>query len=291
MVQPTISVAVATRNRPASLERVLSSLRAQQPQPYEVIVGDDSSDEFAPDVRAVVEGHGYTYTTSPRRGLYANRNATALKCSGSHVRTMDDDHEFPDGHWARCEEAVREDPASVWIIGEIVPAQGLLRPDEPPGELHPRGFATPPRNPDDTWALADGASIYPASIFSSGVLYCEAFRFGLAFQEFGSRLHYLGYRIRYLRGTHIVHHADATSLGLDPMEDLAAKAFATLSHSFRYQPSLANKARTSAELARQAVPRGAPGLRAVARGYRAFREARAPLAAAKAQRPLSPRAG
>jgi glycosyltransferase involved in cell wall biosynthesis len=271
VAEPKISVAVATRNRPDSVDRLLSSLRAQEPQPYEVIVGDDSTDQFAPAVRRIVERHRYSYSRAPQRGLFANRNATAQLCTGTHIRTMDDDHEFPQGHWARCEEVVREDSESVWIIGETVPTEGLLDPDRPPGELHPRGFALPPRDPDDTWAISDGASIYPASIFRSGIRFSEAFRFGLGFQEFGSRLHWLGYRIRYLRGTYVIHHMEPTHLGRDLAEDLAAKAFATISFSYRHQPTLWNKARTSAELVREAAKLGRPGIEALRRGYREYK--------------------
>ena len=285
MAQPSISVAVATRNRPGSLERTLRSLRAQDQQPHEVIVSDDSDDSLTEQTRAVAEAFGCRHRRGPRRGLYANRNAAALACSGTHVRTMDDDHEFPVGHWTRCEEAVAWDPGSVWIIGEIVPSQGLLDTDQCPGELHPRGFGVRPADPDDTWAIADGATIYPADIFRSGITYCEAFRFGLAFQEFGSRLHSLGYRIRHLRGTYIIHHHEQTSLGLRPEEDLAAKAFATFSHSFRHQPTLRNKLLTSAELAREVLRNGRSGLRAVRHGYGVYADAATDAASGPRRRP------
>ena len=46
----------------------------------------------------------------------------ALGCLGTHVRSVDDDHEFPPGHTAACYAAVRADPEAIWTIGEIVPA-------------------------------------------------------------------------------------------------------------------------------------------------------------------------
>ena len=276
MTQPTISVAVATRNRPESLERTLRSLGQQDSQPYEVIVSDDSDEESAERTRSVTELLGATYRRGPQRGLYANRNAAALACTGTHVRTMDDDHEFPEGHWSSCEAAVADDPSCVWIIGEIVPSEGLFKTDECPGELHPRGFSVPPKDPDDTWAIADGASIYPRRVFSDGMRFSEAFMFGASYLEFGSLLRSAGYRIRYLRGTYVVHHADFANRSFNnDEEDLAAKSFATLSHSFVHQPSLQNKALTSAEIVRDILRRGLPGARAVARGYRAYRQARA----------------
>jgi glycosyltransferase involved in cell wall biosynthesis len=280
MFDVAISVAVVTRNRPASLERTLASLRAQEAQPFEVIVSDDSDGDNAAETAAVAARYGCTYARGPQRGLYANRNAGALRCGGTHVRTMDDDHEFPVGHWAACQRAVQADPTSIWIIGEIVPSENLMNPDECPGELHPRGFSVPPTDRDRTWAIADGASIYPASLFREDELrFSESFRFGASYLEFGSRLYALGYRIRYLAGTHIVHHADfANRSFMDAEEDLAAKAFATLSHSFSYQPTLANRMLTSAELARDVVRQPRIGIRALRRGLAAYRDQQAVLA-------------
>jgi GT2 family glycosyltransferase len=102
------------------------------------------------------------------------------------------------------------------------------------------------------------------------------FKFGASYLEFGSRLHSLGYRIRYLRGTYVVHHADPQNRSfMDRQEELAATSFAILSHSFRHQPSLRNKALTALELGRQVVTAPRSGGRAVMRGYRAFRAIRA----------------
>jgi glycosyltransferase involved in cell wall biosynthesis len=276
MHAPTISVAVVTRNRPQSLERSLRSLRAQGHQPFEVLVSDDSDYELAAASRGVAESYECLYVRGPRRGLYANRNAAALKCSGSHIRSMDDDHEFPADHWVRCEQAVAADPTSVWIIPEFVPSMGWLSP----GELHPRGYLVAPRDPDHTWAIADGASIYPADIFRGGLRFSEAFRFGCSFKEFGSRLHRLGYRIRLLRTTHVVHHADPADRSFDdPEEELGARCFAALCHSFAYQPSILNKLLTTAEIARHVATTRGTGVRAFRRGYSAYRDQRKTLRA------------
>src|SRR4051794_13593699 len=99
MTPQRISVALVTRNRPESLERTLTSLRAQDRQPFEVLVSDDSDDAKATLTRKVAARYGCRYERGPRRGLYANRNAAHALCRGSHIRTMDDDHEFPEHHW------------------------------------------------------------------------------------------------------------------------------------------------------------------------------------------------
>src|SRR5437763_4375715 len=119
---PQISVALVTRNRPASLERTLRSLRAQDSAPFEVVVSDDSDDSQAGATRALAEQFSARYVRGPRRGLYANRNHVALACRGTHIRSMDDDHEFPPGHWRECETAVAMDPKASWLIGDVRPA-------------------------------------------------------------------------------------------------------------------------------------------------------------------------
>ncbi len=273
-----ISVALVTRNRPDKLERTLRSLRAQGEQPFEVLVSDDSDDALAGASRAVADAYDCDYARGPGKGLYANRNAVARRCRGTHIRTMDDDHLFPDGHWVRCRAAVSEDPESVWIIGEIIPAIGQLTTDDCPGELHPRGFSARPRDTADTWAIADGASIYPARIFDGEAQFSEAFRFGPSYLEFGSRLHWLGYRIRHLRGTYVIHETDGVTRSImDPEEYLGSRFFAMLSHSFTYQPSLANKGLTSMQLAHDVARNPRVGVAAIRRGFRAYRQQRRSL--------------
>ena len=169
MQETRLSVALATRNRAISLGRTLKSMRQQSVQPWEVIISDDSDDEQAAAVERLADVYNCRYLRGPRRGLYANRNRAAIACEGTHVRTMDDDHEFPPGHFERCLEAVASDSAAIWIIGEHLAADtDRTIPPQCPGQLHPRGFSTLPPNPDDCWALANGATIYPRTIFDAG---------------------------------------------------------------------------------------------------------------------------
>ena len=113
-----LSVALVTRNRPGSLRRCLESLRAQSVQPFEVVVSDDSSKEFADENRRIAAEFCCRHEEGPGRGLYANRNAAALRCAGTHMRTVDDDHTFPPDHFEQCRAAVEEDPCAVWTTGE-----------------------------------------------------------------------------------------------------------------------------------------------------------------------------
>jgi len=273
MQETRLSVALVTRNRPSSLERTLKSLREQSVQPWEVIVSDDSDPDQAAEVERVVAAYQCNYIRGPHRGLYANRNHVALACRGTHIRTMDDDHEFPARHIAECLGAIGRDPAVVWIVGEYLPNQiPKQTTPECPGQLHPRGFSVAPQNPDDCWALADGATIYPREIFDRGLRFAETFRFGAAYLEFGSRLHFFGYQIRQLRSTYIIHYYESGSRSLtDPEEELAAEFFAMLCHSFIYQPTIKNKLLTVSQIGLMTLRRGALAARALGKARTEFK--------------------
>jgi glycosyltransferase involved in cell wall biosynthesis len=238
-----LSVALVTRNRPDSLNRCLKSLRSQSVQPFEVVVSDDSDPELAFEIEAIAKRWDCDYITGPRRGLYANRNHSASACKGTHIRTMDDDHEFPEHHFEKCMSAIKSDPEAIWIIGEYLPSEKVWEEPHPcPGQLHPRGFSVLPQDTQHCWAIADGASIYPRVIFDSGIRYVESFKFGLAYLEFGSRLHWLGYRIRHLESTYVVHYFDPQNRSfMVESIDLSSRFFAMLCHSFIYQRHIQNQ--------------------------------------------------
>ena len=115
----SISVALVTRNRPESLRRTLDSIRKQCTQPYEVVISDDSDDEYREATHSIAKELDCRYIIGPSRGLYANRNHVALACCGTHIRTMDDDHTFDEDHFSICQDAVTSDPGSIWTTGEV----------------------------------------------------------------------------------------------------------------------------------------------------------------------------
>jgi glycosyltransferase involved in cell wall biosynthesis len=203
--QIRLSVALVTRNRPDSLNRCLKSLRSQSLQPFEVIVSDDSDPELAPETEAIAKRWDCHYIIGPRQGLYANRNHAALACKGTHIRTMDDDHEFPENHFQTIHRVLESDPNSIWTIGEYWEEPTPSSTFYPPGEIQPRGFSKLPPNLDDCFAISDGAAIYPRQVFENH-RFLEVFKFGSLYLEFGARLKALGYRIRYFPDTYIIHH-------------------------------------------------------------------------------------
>lgn len=244
----SIGVALVTRNRPESLRRTLVSLRAQTAQPAEVVISDDSDDAIAPVIEALAKEFDCRYTRGPRRGLYANRNHAASVCTGTHLRTMDDDHEFPQGHIEECLKAISQDPDSVWIIGEYYPGQTPNGPPPCPGQLTPRGYSATPPDPDRCWAISCGASIYPRLVLEACGGNAEFFKFGPLYLELGSRLWWMGYRIRFLSATHVIHHLDpAARSHMDFETDLAARFFSIHCHARLYQPSIRNAIQSSLE--------------------------------------------
>lgn len=269
-----ISVALVTRNRPESLRRTLASLRAQGTQPYELIVSDDSDEKYVNDVRRIVLASGGKYISGPRQGLYANRNRAAMECSGTHVRTMDDDHEFPPGHLKACMRAIEHDPKAVWIIGETLPNRPIP-PGGPfcPGEISHTWASVTPRDPDDCSAISDGAALYPRKIFDDGHRFYEGFRFGATYLEFGDRINAIGFRIRFLRDTYVIHHFDLQNRSYMNVEwDIASRGFAAFCHCFLYKPSLNKKILCILYGLRNAIPMGSVGFRALRAGYLAYLE-------------------
>jgi glycosyltransferase involved in cell wall biosynthesis len=256
-----LSVTIVTRNRPDSLARALRSIRDQTSnQPFEILVGDDSTSEYVEPNQRVAEQFGARYVASPRRGLAANRNHLAKSACGTHIRTMDDDHEFIDRHLEECAEAIETDPRAIWVIGERSgdPSNPTITR---PGQLNAYGCSEPPTDLDNCWSLADGATIYPREVFDRTSGLAEMFPYGHAYLEFGSRLYWLGYRVRHLLITHIVHHdedstrrKDSVWLG-DPTQIAASRLFASLTHSFAYQPSWRNVSRALLVCAKELIRR------------------------------------
>ena len=279
MSEISISVALVTRNRPSSLERTLKSLEPQRSPVTEIIVSDDSSLEQVGEVERIAREYDCQYVRGPQRGLYANRNHVVNLCRGTHIRTMDDDHEFPEGHFEKCMDAVRQDPNSIWIIGEHYPGDTDLRvPPLCPGQLVARGFSVSPPNPEDCWAISDGASIYPRSIFDRGIRYVESMKFGAGYLEFGSRLHWLGYRIRQVFTTYVIHHFDPAARSfMDAEIDMSSRFFAMLCHSWIYQPSVTNRALSAFEMTKEVIRHGDLARRAIKEAVGQYRVHRASL--------------
>jgi len=268
-----LSIALVTKNRPESLERCLKSLKEQDEQPDEIIISDDSDDDYQKKVKNIADLYQCQYLKGPKRGLYANRNHVAVVCKGTHIRTMDDDHEFPEGHIRKCMEAIKSDSKAVWFIGEYLPKQKIEIQPPCPGQLHPRGFSCLPNNDQNCWAIADGASIYPREIIDKNIRYIEDFKFGYSYLELGSRLYKMGHCIRFLKSTYIIHHYDVNNRSFyDPIEILSSRFFAMLCHSFKHQRNFKNRLLTLLEIIKTFILHPSRTVRALPRSIRVFKK-------------------
>lgn len=235
------------------------------------MISDDSDVANSADVERLAKAFDCRYVAGPRRGLYANRNTAALACRGSHIRTIDDDHTFPPGHFGACTEAITSNPDAVWIIGECLPGMETTGAQYYcPGQLHPRGYSITPPPGGRMWAIADGATVYPRRVFDEGNRFYDGFVFGASYLEWGSRLHWLGYDIRHLSTTYVIHNAESRSYD-DKSTDAASRLFACLCHSRLYQPTARNKLLTLVEIGVVSARLRRAGVRAAVLAFREHR--------------------
>lgn len=247
----TLSIALVTRNRPESLQIVLESISKQNVQLHEIVISDDSNDdESIRQNKVLADKYRCKYNSGPQRGLYCNRNFVAKLCTGSHIRTMDDDHEFPENHFIKCLEAINEEPEVIWTIGEYL-QKHINRPLPSPiaGQLHPRGFSYLPNDMNEYYGISCGGTIYPREVIESENLNSEFYYFGIIYLEYGARLKKLGYTIKSLRSTYLIHNDQQTTATILTKQIInEAKIFAILCFSFSHQPTLKNKFLTVAQI-------------------------------------------
>lgn len=246
-----LSVALVTRNRAESLARTLASLDRQWPKPHEVIISDDSDIDSEVAVNSALAcEYSYKYVRGPRRGLYANRNFVARLCVGTHIRTMDDDHEFPENHIADCLIAINKEPGTIWTIGEFYPSDKIRTLPAPiAGQLHPRGYSYSPKEIKDYYGISCGATIYPRSVVDKNLLNLEIYKFGILYLEYGARLFKKGYTIKPLNTTFIIHHYDENNRSVSSNDITnGAQVFSMIMLSFYHMRTLKNILLTSLEI-------------------------------------------
>ena len=236
-----LSIALVTRNRPDSLNRCLESLRQQSVQPFEVVISDDSDPDQSNQIKAISDRWDCRYIRGPRRGLYANRNHIALACQGTHIRTMDDDHIFPEGHLEECLKAIRLDPQVIWTTGENIFINGKYHGGSPTaGQLNASGVAGAVGDIDDNWAIADGSTIYPREVFDQGHRMVESFNYGSSYLEFGSYLYQYGFKSRCIPGVIVEHYpVDSSIIGREyAPKIIKSHIFACICYNFHFKPNV-----------------------------------------------------
>ncbi|HWF83567.1 MAG TPA: glycosyltransferase, partial [Vicinamibacterales bacterium] len=118
----SVSIVVATYDRPADLRRCLQSLVAQRsPHRIEIIVVDNHPGSgVTPPV--VAECPAVRLISEPRQGLSYARNAGIAEATGDIIIATDDDVAAP-GDWVEKLLRPFEDPAVMVVTGNIVPAE------------------------------------------------------------------------------------------------------------------------------------------------------------------------
>ena len=121
-----ISVAIATRDRPASLARCLESLRAGRVAPGEVVVADQSGGPEARTVTAAANRPGLPvrWVDGGSGGLAGAQNAAFRNAAMPVVAVLDDDC-VADPEWiAALDHAFAADPGLALVGGRVLPLPG-----------------------------------------------------------------------------------------------------------------------------------------------------------------------
>lgn len=121
---PSVTVVVATRERPGSLAACLDSLARLEYPDYEVLVVDNDpiTDETADLIRHRAEP-GLRYAREDRRGLAAAHNCGLQLAEGTIVAFTDDDV-IVDRHWlTEVVRAFQADTDVACVTGLILPAE------------------------------------------------------------------------------------------------------------------------------------------------------------------------
>ncbi|WP_421119919.1 glycosyltransferase [Aquihabitans daechungensis] len=131
-VEPSITVVIATHDRPSLLDRCLTSLVASRPAPARIIVVDNapSSDKTRLLVERWAATHAeVSYVLEPRPGLGRAHNAALPHVRTERVAFTDDDVQV-DRHWVGAlARAFEETPDTACVTGLIAPAE-LVTPEQ-----------------------------------------------------------------------------------------------------------------------------------------------------------------
>src|SRR5262245_19673714 len=119
------SVLIATRNRPALLERCLAAILANTRSPREVIVADQSDNDAT---EATTRRLGLVYRRFEPRGKSAAVNRAAELAQGEFLALTDDDVLVEPSWLERFDELRRENPETDAFCGGLLPETGT-RPE------------------------------------------------------------------------------------------------------------------------------------------------------------------
>ena len=114
---PTVTVVVATRNRPDQLGAALDAIAGAVAPGTDVLVVDSAGD--TPATRSVAEAAGVRYVRADRPGLSVARNLGVATTDADVVAFTDDDCR-PRRGWLESLMAPFDDPAVGFVTGQVV---------------------------------------------------------------------------------------------------------------------------------------------------------------------------
>lgn len=123
-VAPSVSVIVATHDRPGMLRACLDSLLRMEYRDFEVIVVDNAPGDDAAE-RLVRDAYGgrVRYVREPRAGLAHAHNRGLAAARGEIAAFTDDDTLVDPGWLAALADGFAQDPGIGCVTGLIVPAE------------------------------------------------------------------------------------------------------------------------------------------------------------------------
>jgi len=198
---PRLTVGITTRNRPASLQRCVASLRHLEHLAPEILVFDDASEVPVietlaprPDIRVIRDDRG--------PGNIVGRNALMAAASGDVVLLLDDDAALLEGNGVeRAIGILLSDSAVAAVAFAQAHEDGTAWPEmmQPARGQSPRYVA----------AFIGFAHLLNRRVFLSLGGYRESFVFYGEEKEYCLRLLDRGYRVVYLPDALVVHAQDA----------------------------------------------------------------------------------
>jgi len=115
--EPTCTVVICTRDRPAELDRCLRAVRKIDYSSFEVLVVDNAPSKAPAREAAECSAR---YVIEPVKGLSRARNRGALESASDLIAYIDDDA-IPEPQWLSSIAAAFEDPRVMAAAGRVIP--------------------------------------------------------------------------------------------------------------------------------------------------------------------------
>lgn len=203
-----VCICICTMNRLSELRRCLESIERSSIKPYEVIVSDDSSEEFAKKARRIALNFRYVrYVRGPRRGVPANRNNCLKYSTGDFVSFVDDDvivhPSFIENALRHFREACLEyGTDKIVITGKEIWVNGH---ESLPLNLDFLGYYKKPIDRGaDQQTICMNSDLFPSKLFET--LMFDEYMFACHERDISLNALYLGFKIIYCPNLVNFHH-------------------------------------------------------------------------------------